>query len=141
MSVEENKALARRFVDEIVNKGNMTVAIEQVAEDFVELDPFPGQQQGRTGLIESIARLRTAFPDLHWTIEELVAEGEKVASYNTWSGTHLGEFLGIAATGKQVRMSCMIFDTYADGKLKASRLLMNVMSLLQQLGVVPTGEQ
>ena len=141
MSGEENKALARRFVDEIVNKGNMAVAAEQVAEDFVELDPFPGQRQGRAGLIESIARMRTAFPDLHWSIEELVAEGEKVASYNTWSGTHQGEFLGIAPTGKRVRMSCMIFDTYVDGKLKESRLLMNVMSLLQQLGAGPAGGQ
>jgi steroid delta-isomerase-like uncharacterized protein len=136
MPVETNKALLRRFVEEIVNQGNMAVAPELVAEDFLELDPFPGQAPGRAGLIESIERLRTAFPDLVWSIEELVAEGEKVVSSHTWSGTHLGEFLGIAPKGKRVKMTCMIFDTYQDGKLKTSRLVLNVLSLLQQLGVV-----
>jgi predicted ester cyclase len=71
----------------------------------------------------------------------MVAEGEKVASLHTWSGTHRGEFLGIAPTGKRVRMSCMIFDTYEEGKLKKSRLVMNVLSLLQQLGAMPEVEQ
>ena len=141
MSEETNKALLRRFVEEIVNQGHMAVAAELVAPDFIELDPFPGQAPGRAGLIESIEGLRAAFPDLAWRIEEVVAEGEKVASYHTWSGTHLGEFLGIAPTGKRVRMGCMIFDTYEDGKLKQSRLMMNVLSLLQQLGAVPEAEQ
>ncbi len=67
----------------------------------------------------------------------MVAEGEMVASLNSWSGTHRGEFLGIAPTGKRVSISCMIFDTYEDGKLKKSRLMMNVLSLLQQLGAMP----
>jgi steroid delta-isomerase-like uncharacterized protein len=141
MPVETNKAVLRHFVEEIVNQGNMAVASELIAEDFVELDPFPGQAPGRAGLVESIARMRAGFPDLEWSIEEMVAEGEKVASSHVWSGTHLGEFMGIAPTGKQVRMSCMIFDTYEDGKLKKSRLVMNVLSLLQQLGVAPEAEQ
>jgi steroid delta-isomerase-like uncharacterized protein len=141
MSVETNKALLRRFVEEIVNQGNITVAPELIAEDFVELDPFPGQAPGRAGLIESIERLRTAFPDLIWNLDEMVAEEEKVASSHTWSGTHLGEFLGIAPTGKRVRMTCMIFDTYENGKLKTSRLVMNVLSLFQQLGVAPESGQ
>ncbi len=141
MLEEKNKALLRRFVEEMVNQGNMAVAPELVASDFIELDPFPGQAPGRAGLIESIERLRTAFPDLIWRIEEMVAEGEKVASLHSWSGTHRGEFLGIAPTGKRVRMSCTIFDTYEDGKLKKSRLVMNVLSLLQQLGTMPEAEQ
>lgn len=141
MSVETNKALLRRFVEEIVNQGNITVAPELIAEDFVKLDPFPGQAPGRAGLIESIERLRTAFPDLIWSLDEMVAEEEKVASSHTWSGTHLGEFLGIAPTGKRVRMTCMIFDTYENGKLKTSRLVMNVLSLFQQLGVAPESGQ
>jgi steroid delta-isomerase-like uncharacterized protein len=141
MSVETNKALLRRFVEEIVNQGNMAVAPELIAEDFVELDPFPGQAPGRAGLIGSIERLRMAFPDLIWSLDEMVAEEEKVASSHTWSGTHLGEFLGIAPTGKRVRMTCVIFDTYENGKLKTSRLVMNVLSLFQQLGVAPESEQ
>ena len=141
MSEETNKALLRRFVEELVNRGNMAVAPELVAPDFIELDPFPGQAPGRAGLIESIERLRAAFPDLIWRIEEMVAEGEQVASLHSWSGTHRGEFLRIAPTGKRVRMSCMIFDTYEDGKLKKSRLVLNVLSLLQQLGAMPAAEQ
>ncbi len=137
MSAEENKALVRRFVNEILNQGNMALAPELVAEDYVELDPFPGQQPGRVGLIEAIIMMRTAFPDLHWTIEELVAEGQKVASYGIWRGTHQGVFLGIPPTGKQVTVPCMTCDACVDGKLKESRLLMNLMSLMQQLGVVP----
>jgi len=137
MTLEENKARERRFAEEIVNKGNMAVAPELVAEDFVELDPFPGQAQGRQGLVDVITMMRTAFPDLQWTVEELVAEGEKVASYNVWRGTHQGVFLGIPPTGKRVTVPSMVFDCYVDGKLKESRILMNLMSLMQQLGVVP----
>ena len=137
MTLEENKACGRRFAEEIMNKGNMAVAPELVAEDFVELDPFPGQQPGREGLIDIIAMIRTAFPDLQWTIEELVAEGDKVANYSVWRGTHQGMFLGIPPTGKRVTVPCMVFDYFVDGKLKESRLLMNIMSLMQQLGVAP----
>jgi steroid delta-isomerase-like uncharacterized protein len=137
MSSEENKACQRRLVEEIINQGNMAVAPEVVAEDFVERDPFPGQEQGRQGLIDIIAMMRTAFPDLEWTIEEQVAEGDTLASYNVWRGTHQGVFLGIPPTGKRVTVPCMIFDYFVAGKLKKSRLLMNSMSLMQQLGAIP----
>ena len=137
MSTEENKACERRFVEEIINKGNMAVAPELVAEDFVELDPFPGQQQGREGLIDIIAMIRTAFPDLEWTIEEQVAEGDKVAVYFVWRGTHQGAFLGIPPTGKRVTVPCMVLDYFVAGQCKEGRFLMDSMSLMQQLGVVP----
>ena len=141
MSAEENKACQRRLVEEIINQGNMAVAPEVVAEDFVERDPFPGQEQGRQGLIDIIAMMRTAFPDLEWTIEEQVAEGDTLASYNVWRGTHQGVFLGIPPTGKRVTVPCMIFDYFVAGKLKESRLLMNSLSLMQQLGVAPAPGQ
>ncbi len=136
MSVEENKMLVRRFVEEIINKGNRAVAEELVAEDYVDLDPMPGQQPGREGLLNTIAMVRQAFPDLEWTIEDLVAEGQKVASYGIWRGTNRGTFLGISPTGKRVTVPCMTFDTWVDGKIVESRLMMNLMSLMQQLGVV-----
>src|SRR5690348_18244866 len=126
MSEETNKALLRRFVEEMVNQGNMAVAPELVAPDFLELDPFPGQTPGRAGLIESIERLRTAFPDLVWRFEEMVAEVVRVASLHTWSGTDLGAFLGMALTGKRVWRNFMSFATYQDGKLKQRRLVMSV---------------
>ncbi len=80
--------------------------------------------------------VRTAFPDLEWTIEELVAEGQKVASSGIWRGTQQGVFLGIPPTGKRVTVPCMVFDFFVDGKIKESRLMMNIMSLMQQLGSV-----
>ena len=137
MSTEENKARQRRIVEEFINKGNTAVAEALVAEDFVALDPPPGLEQGREGLIDTIAMMRTAFPDLEWTIEEQVAEGDKVACYTVWRGTHQGVFLGIPPTGKRVTVPCVVFDSFVAGKCKESRFLMNIMSLMQQLGVVP----
>jgi len=77
MSVEENKEIGRRFIEEVINKKNLPAADELVAEDFVELDPLPGQEQGREGLKQVLAMLFAAFPDLHWTSEE-AAEGDKL---------------------------------------------------------------
>lgn len=137
MSTEENKAVIRRLIEEVINKGNTAVAEALVAEDHVALDPSPGQEQGRAGLIAIIARMRTAFPDLEWTIEEQVAEGDKVAVYFVWRGTHQGEFLGIPPTGKRVTVPGMGFDYCVAGQCKKSRILMDTMSLMQQLGVIP----
>ena len=137
MSTEENKARQRRLVEEFINKGNTAVAEALVAEDHVALDPTPEQEQGREALIAIIAMMRAAFPDLEWTIEEQVAEGEKVAVYFVWRGTHQGVFLGIPPTGKRVTVPCMLFDYFVAGQCKEGRFLMDSMSLMQQLGVVP----
>jgi len=137
MSTEENKALIRRLVEEFLNKGNTAVAEALLAEDHVALEPSPGQPQGREGLIANIARMRTAFPDIQYTIEDMVAEGDKVAVYYVWRGTHQGEFLGIPPTGKQVTVPCVNFDYCVAGQCKKSRFMMDTMSLMQQLGVVP----
>jgi steroid delta-isomerase-like uncharacterized protein len=137
MSTEENKARQRRLVEEFINKGNTAVAEALVAEDHVGLEPSPGHEQGREGLLASNARMRTAFPDLEWTIEEQVAEGDKVACYIVWRGTHQGEFLGIPPTGKRVTVPLMAVDYFVAGQCKATRILMDTMSLMQQLGVVP----
>ncbi|HLZ61519.1 MAG TPA: ester cyclase [Ktedonosporobacter sp.] len=137
MSTEENKAVIRRLIEEFINQGNTAVAEALVAEDHVALDPVPGQEQGRAGLVASIARMRTAFPDLEWTIEDQVAEGDTVAVSFVWRGTHQGEFLGIPPTGKRVTVSGMGFDYCAAGQCKKSRIVMDTMSLMHQLGVVP----
>ncbi len=100
MPESENKSIVQRFIDEVLNQGKLETADEIVAENFVELDPLPGQKQGREGLKEIVAMLRTAFPDMHWSIDETIASGEKVVTRFTWTGTHKAEFLGIRATGK-----------------------------------------
>ena len=76
MAQEENKAVISNFVEEVINQGQLERADDLVAVDFVELDPLPGQQQGREGLKQLINAFRTAFPDIHWVIDEMVGEGE-----------------------------------------------------------------
>ena len=141
MSVEdENKAIARRFVDEVLNNKNLAAVDELVPEDFVELDPLPGQEQGREGLKQILAMLFAAFPDLHWTTEEEAAEGDKHWSRFTWRGTHRGDFMGIPPTGNQVVVNGVVIDRIVEGKMVDSRILMNELSLMQQLGVIPPPE-
>src|SRR5580692_422581 len=119
----ENKAVISSFVEEVINQGQLERADDLVAVDFVELDPLPGQQQGREGLKQVIAAFRTAFPDIHWEIEELIEEGEKVFSRFTWHGTHRGEFFGIPATGKQIKVKGMVVDRVVAAKMTESRIL------------------
>ena len=132
-----NKAVVERFVDEVINQGRLETADEIVALDFVELDPLPGQRQGREGLKEVIAMMRAAFPDIHWATEETVEQGEKVVSRFTWTGTHKGTFLGIPATGKGVSVKGVVIDRVVGGLMTDSRILMDTFGMLQQLGVVP----
>jgi steroid delta-isomerase-like uncharacterized protein len=132
-----NKAVVERFVEEVINQGRLETADEIVALDFVELDPLPGQQQGREGLTEVIAMMRAGFPDIHWVTEETIEEGEKVVSRFTWTGTHKGTFLGIPATGKGVSVKGVVIDRVVGGKMTNSRILMDTLGMLQQLGVVP----
>ncbi|MEG9435522.1 ester cyclase [Edaphobacter sp. HDX4] len=134
-----SKEVIARFVEEAINQGSFGVMDEIVAEDFVELDPLPGQRQGREGLKEVIGVFRAAFPDIRWTIEEHICEGEKVASRFTWTGTHKGEFMGIPATGKRVSVKGTVFDRVVNGQMKDSRILMDTMGMMQQLGVIPPG--
>jgi steroid delta-isomerase-like uncharacterized protein len=126
------------FVEEVINQGHLERADDLIAVDFVELDPLPGQQPGREGLKEVIGQMRSAFPDIHWVLDEMVAEEDKVFSRFTWSGTHRGAFLGVPATGRNVRVTGMVIDRVADGKMAESRILMDRLSLMQQMGVIPT---
>ena len=141
MAVAENKAVVSSFVEEVINQGRLDRLGDLVALDFVELDPLPGQQQGREGLKRVIAAFRTAFPDIHWVIEEMVGEGDKVFSRFTWNGTHRGEFFGIPATGKQVMVKGMVVDSVLNGRMIESRILMDQLNLMTQLGVIPAEKE
>jgi len=134
-----NEAVVARFIEEVINQGQMNTADEIVAEDFIELDPLPGQRQGRAGLKEVIAMLRTAFPDIHWVIDETISAGDKVVTRFNWAGTHCGPFLGIPPTSKAVRVRSVVIDRIVSGKMTDSRILMDTLGLMQQLGVVPNG--
>ena len=117
MAREENKAVISSFVEEVLNQGRLERVDDLVAVDFVEVEPLPGQQQGREGLKQVISAFRTAFPDIHWVIEEMVGEGEKVFSRFTWHGTHRSEFFGVPATGKQITVKGMVVDRVVAGKM------------------------
>ena len=125
MSEEENREFGRRFVDEVLNKKKLAAVDELLAEDYVELDPLPGQEQGREGLKQILAMLFAAFPDLRWTVEEDDAEGDKLWSRFTWRGTHRGDFLSIPATGNQVEVNGVVIDRIVEGKMVDSRILMS----------------
>ena len=135
---ENNKAVIRKFLEEVINQNRMDRATDLVVEDFVELDPLPGQRQGREGLKEVLGLMRAAFPDIHWAVEEMVAEGDKVVTRFTWTGTHRGSFMGIPATGKSVSVKGVVIDQLEGGKMSNSRILMDSLGMLQQLGVVPS---
>jgi steroid delta-isomerase-like uncharacterized protein len=141
MSTEANKAVQRRIVAEFINKGNLAVATELVAEDHVGLEPSPPRGPGRAGMVASLDTMRAAFPDLEYTIEEQVAEGDTVACYIIFRGTHLGPFMGIPPTGKRVTVPSMGFDYFRDGQCAQTRLLIDSMSMMQQLGVIPAPGQ
>jgi steroid delta-isomerase-like uncharacterized protein len=138
MPEQENIAVIGRFIEEVINQGNLDAADEIVEEGFIELDPLPGQRQGREGLKEVIGTMRAAFPDIHWVADETIAAGEKVVTRFTWTGTHRGAFLGIPATGRKVAVKGVVIDRLSGGKMADSRILMDTLGMMQQLGVVPT---
>jgi steroid delta-isomerase-like uncharacterized protein len=132
-----NKAVIQAFIEEVLNQQRLDRAVDLVKQDFVELDPLPGQEQGREGLKAILGVLWSAFPDMHWIVKEMVAEGEKVVTRFVWTGTHRGTFLGIPATGRSVGVKGVVIDRLEDGKMAESCILMDTMGLMQQLGVLP----
>jgi steroid delta-isomerase-like uncharacterized protein len=135
---ENNKLVISKFIEEAVNQNRVDRVDDLVVEDFVELDPMPGQRQGREGLKEVLGVMRAAFPDIHWEVEEMVAEGDAVVTRFTWTGTHRGAFFGFPATGKSVSVKGVVIDQLADGKMSKSRILMDTFGMMQQLGAVPS---
>jgi len=136
MTIEENLAVGRRLVAEVLSGHNLDVLPELVHEDFVEQNPAPGQGPGREGFRQFLAYLFSAFPDVRWTVQETVAEDDKVAAWSIWEGTHQGTFLGIEPTGRQVRVEAWTIDYFRNGKVAESRIIMDMLGLMQQLGAL-----
>ena len=142
MSTEQNKALVRQMVEEIFNRGNMSRAGEFLAPDFVEHEVLPpGIPRDREGVKQLTTMLRSAFPDFKATIDDIVAEGDKVVIRQTWSGTHKGEFMGIPPTGKSVSFGVIDIIRIAGGKFVEHWGQMDSMGMMQQLGAIPTPGQ
>jgi len=144
VSAEENKALFRRTYEEILNAGDFSVADELVAPDFINHEAPPGRDRGPESMRGLAGMLRTAFPDLRFTIEELVAEGDMVAGRLTMSGTHEGPLMGMPPTGRPVRQDHMHFVRFEGGKAVEHWGVRDDLGMMRQLGVVPgpgqTGE-
>lgn len=132
----DNAAIVRRFADEVITRGEIERAGEFAWEDVVEQVPLPGQGPGLEGLKDILRAMRAGFPDLVFAIEEQISEGDKVASRFTWTGTHKGAFLGIPATGKPVRVWGIVIDRLVEGRIKETRIIMDTMGMMAQMGVV-----
>ena len=133
-----NAQIVRRFTDEVITQGDMDLASQFVWEDVVEQVPFPGQGPGLEGLKDVLRGMRTAFPDLVFAIQEQVTEGEKVVSRFEWTGTHKAPFLGVPATGRPVRVWGIVIDRFQEGRIKDTRIIMDIFGLMMQLGVLPS---
>lgn len=136
----DNKATIKRFSD-AVNSGDtevMSKAIDSfVAADALIRTPAPIDAAGPQLLKELFGRLYTAFPDLHVTIEDLVAEGDKVVSRNSVTGTHQGDYMGVAPTGRAITYSEVFIARFADGRIAETWGIVDVLSQMRQLGAIP----
>jgi steroid delta-isomerase-like uncharacterized protein len=137
MSTEPNKAQFRRTLEAMFNKGDLDLVDELVAPDFLNHDVPPGMNnRGPESARQVVMILRTAFPDLHFTIEDLVAEGDTVAGRVTMRGTHLGPFQGIPATGRSFEQAHMHFVRFREGKAIEHRAVRDDLGMMRQLGVI-----
>jgi steroid delta-isomerase-like uncharacterized protein len=134
---QQNKTIVRRFVEEFQNGGNESAAEELLAADFVDHSPFPGVSPDREGVKRLFAALRQAFPDLRAKIHDQLAEKDRVATRKTFRGTHRGEFLGIAPTGRSVSFDVIDVVRIADGRIAEQWNVVDLMGLLQQIGPQP----
>jgi len=141
MSTEDNKATVRRFYEEAINKQNAAAIDAFIDPQCVDHALPPGMPAGIEGSKQFIAMYLTAFPDLHFMVEDMIAEGDKVVARLTTRGTHSGPFLGIPPTGKHASISCIDINRLANGKSVEHWLEMDNLGLFQQLGVIPAPGQ
>jgi steroid delta-isomerase-like uncharacterized protein len=130
MTPEEHKAVVRRFFEEVWNQQKL----EAIDDVFAATVVFNGQPVARDAFRQLVAARRAAFPDIHVTVEDQVAEGDKVSTRRTWEATHRGPYRGIAATGKRVKWSQISIVRIADGKIVEDWAVADELSILQQLG-------
>ncbi|MGH2729260.1 MAG: ester cyclase [Actinomycetota bacterium] len=136
---EQNKVVVKRFLEEVVNQKSLETIDELLADDFVEHEEFPGLSTDRAGVKAFFRMHLDAFPDVTFTPEAMVAEGDEVWVHVRAKGTHTGEFVGIPPTNKSIDVQ--VFDRlrFRRGKCVEHWGVMDQMALMQQLGVVPEG--
>jgi steroid delta-isomerase-like uncharacterized protein len=130
---EQNKAAIRRWLEEGINQGNLAALDELVAPNYVYHGPGM-ELRGPEALKQLVAVFRTAFPDLHTTIDDMVAEGDKVVTRWTATGTHRGEFMGMAPTGRSMTLPIIVITRFEAGKAVEDWEVYDGLGLMQQLG-------
>jgi len=140
MSAEQNKAILRQAYDAI-NRNDLDALDEMVASDITDHDPAPGQGPGLEGVKDYFSSLHAAFPDVHMDVEDMIAEGDKVVARVSVSGTHQGEFMGIAPTGNRVTITGIDILRITEGKVVEHWGKFDDLGMMQQLGVMeqPSG--
>jgi len=141
MSLEAHKAGAQRFMDEVINMGNMPVADEVLSPRFFDHTAYPGIPAGREGRKMALGMMRAAFPNLQISTEDMIAEGDRLAIRHTIRGTHQHEFLGIPPTGRQIEVAGVTIVRFEDGQIVEHWLYNDDLSMLRQLGAIPSPEQ
>jgi len=142
VAAEQNKAVVRRYVEEVLDQANVAVLDELMAEDAINRTSHRlSSSTAREGVSQSAGVLRAAFPDLHISVEDQFGEGDRVATRLRLSGTHQGSFRGAPPTGKHVIWTAIRIDRLADGKIAEYWEETDRVGLFQQLGGVPAQEQ
>jgi len=139
VSSESNKTLTKRFL-EAMNAGHLDRLDEIIVSDYVHHDPNlpPDVQRGLDNYKRGIGAFFVAFPDLHGTAEDVIAEGDRVVTRLTWKGTHKGDLMGIPASGRPVSFSMIQIQRIANGKIAEGWVTFDAMTMMQQVGAVPT---
>jgi steroid delta-isomerase-like uncharacterized protein len=138
MSTESIDASMKRFV-EFINTADEQLARRVIAPDAEFDAPTHGEPlRGPDGYLELLAMLRNGFPDIHWTLEETITEGDKVAARFRMEGTHRGDFFGIPPTGKTISVRALNFYQFADGQVVRELGQPDLLGILQQIGAAPT---
>ena len=141
MGTDENKAAARRFVEEVMNKGNVGVIDELTAPGFVDHSLPPGVPAGTEGFKGFVRTFRTAFPDLHYTIDDEIADGDKVVQRTTAHGTMGGDFQGMPASHKSATWQEIHISRFQDGKAVEHWGVVDQLAMMVQLGFVEAPAQ
>jgi steroid delta-isomerase-like uncharacterized protein len=138
MTIEANKALMHRFT-EFINTASEKLAEELIAPEAIFHVPGrPEPMRGPTGYLAIIGMMRAGFPDIQWTLEEMIAEADELAARFTMRGTHQGSFFGVPATGKKIQVEAMNFYRFAGGQIVEEQGQPDLLGLLQQIGGIPT---
>lgn len=139
---ETNKALARRWFEELFNERRLEVADEIISPDHVDHDPtLPDTPAGPEGVKESVGLYHGAFPDAHITIEAQIAEGDLVVTRWTGRGTHQGELMGAPPSGNRVAVAGITINRIADEKIAESWEVYDALGMMEQIGAIPSPEQ